>query len=108
MKQKVKDKAKHLDNQKVRITVDLIESEIENCMTANVKTPGRFKTYENSFWQSDYSESTLNEVLKEIQKAGYNVSLEHEPMTRKRLQFGGGYLEQDDVFYTLTVRFDEE
>ena len=107
MKLKVKNKVNFLDKQQVSITVGLIESKIESYMTANVRTPGLFDEYVECFWQSDYSESTLNEVVKEIKKAGYNVSCEIEPKIRKRLSMNGEY-EQNDVLYTLTVRFDEE
>lgn len=108
MKQKVKNKVKFLDHQQVSITVGVIESEIEKRMIANARKPGRFNEYVDCYWQSDYSESTLNEVVKEIQKAGYNVSLKIEPKIRKRLKYDGNYDDQNDVFYTLTVRLDEE
>lgn len=107
MKRKVKNKVVFLDNQQVDITVNVIEHEIEDRMMANIKTPGLYKNYVNCYWQSDYSERTLNEVVKEIQKAGYNVSLEKEPKIRKRMSLSGDY-EQDDVLYTITVRLDEK
>lgn len=107
MKRNVKNKVVFLDHQQVDITVNVIEHEIEKRMMANVKTPGLYKNYVNCYWQSDYTESTLNEIANVVQKAGYNVSLEREPRIRKRMSLSGDY-EQDDVLYTLTVRLDEE
>ena len=108
MKHKVKNKINHLDKEKINNEIKCIETEIEKCLMANAKTPGLFEKYKECYWQSDYSESTINEIVYEIKKAGYNVSLEKEPKIRKQLQLGGTYKIQDDVFYTLTVRFDEE
>ena len=107
MKHKVRNKVNFLDHQQVDITVNVIESEIESYMIANVRTPGLFEECVSCYWQSDYSESTLNEIVKEIQKAGYNVSLKREPKIRKRMTISGVH-EEDDVFYTIIVRLDEE
>lgn len=107
MKRKVKNKVVFLDNQQVDITVNVIEHEIEDRMMSNVKMPGLYKNYVSCYWQSDYSERTVNEIVKEIQKAGYKVSLEREPKIRKRMSMIGDY-EQDDVLYTIIVSLDEE
>lgn len=108
MKHKVKNKVNHLDKEQINNEIKCIEKEIEKCLMANVKTPGLFEKYVECYWQSDCSESIINEIVYEIQKAGYNVTLDRKPTIRKQLTIGGTYKAQDDVFYTITVKFDEE